>query len=95
MQCPLQSGERVELTVGYVARTLDPETELSFEGHAASCAVCRQAVDAQQAVWLALDAWPDVLVSPDFETQVCRRIEQVELASEPVSLGLHTLPLPA
>lgn len=76
MECPLASGRGAELTVGYVARTLDPETEAAYRLHATICADCREAIAAQQAVWSALDAWPELTVSPDFDERLYRRIAQ-------------------
>lgn len=74
MECPLASGKGAELTVGYVARTLDPETEVAYRRHASGCAGCREAIAAQQAVWSALDAWPEVPISPNFDERLYRRI---------------------
>jgi len=72
------SRNGAELIVGYVARTLDAETEAEFRRHLELCCACREAVAAQQAVWSALDAWRAILVSPDFDNRLLRRIAQEE-----------------
>lgn len=74
MECPLESGEGAELTIGYVAGTLNAEAKNSFRRHAAHCASCREAIAAQQTVWLALEAWPAVRISEDFDAKLLERI---------------------
>jgi anti-sigma factor RsiW len=73
MECP-QNGEITELVVGYVARTLESDTEAAFCRHLEACAACREMVVAQQAVWTALDEWAPAPVSPDFDETLHQRI---------------------
>ena len=70
----MEGGDGAELMVAYGARTLDPEKQSELEQHLASCAKCRELAAAQRAVWSALDAWPPVAVSPDFDEKLYRRI---------------------
>jgi hypothetical protein len=63
------------VAVDYVRRTLAPEAAAAFERHLDLCAACRQAVNAQQAVWSALDAWEAPAISPDFNRRLYQRIE--------------------
>ena len=74
MECPLKIGLSDELTVGYVARTLDASTIAAFEQHLSACAECREMIAAQQKVWKALDAWLLASVSPDFDHKLFGRI---------------------
>jgi anti-sigma factor RsiW len=78
MYCPLRDGEGAEVIIGYVARTLDAETDSEFQRHLGACTKCREAVDAQEAVWSALDGWRPVTVSPDFDCKLFRRIAEEE-----------------
>jgi anti-sigma factor RsiW len=78
MYCPLGSAEGAELIIGYVARTLDAETDSEFQRHMGTCSNCRDAVAAQQGVWSALEAWHPVPVSPDFDRKLFRRIAEEE-----------------
>jgi anti-sigma factor RsiW len=78
MYCPLGSAEGAELIIGYVAQTLEAEADSDFQRHLGTCAKCREAVAAQEAVWSALDAWHPIPVSPDFERKLFRRIAEEE-----------------
>lgn len=74
MECPLNSGLSDDLTVGYVARTLDARTTAAFVRHMSACAKCAAAIAAQQEVWKSLDAWLPVPVSPNFNHKLLQRI---------------------
>ncbi len=80
MKCPLEFDQMGEIVVGYGARTLDPDTAAEFERHMRCCSECRQMVDAQKAVWAALDEAeePELAVSPDFDQRLFRRIQEAE-----------------
>jgi len=72
MECPLNSGLGDEITVGYVARTLDAQTCAAFERHMSTCARCSDLSAAQQSVWELLDAWPAPPVSSNFDEKLYR-----------------------
>ena len=74
MECPLNSYLGDELTVGYVARTLDAKANAAFERHIPVCSQCKNAVAAQQRVWEFLDNWQAGPVSSNFEEKVLRRL---------------------
>jgi anti-sigma factor RsiW len=78
MYCPLNGGDEAEVIISYVARTLDAEADSEFQRHLGTCAKCRKAVAAQEAVWSALDAWHPIPVSPDFDRKLFRRIAEEE-----------------
>lgn len=74
MGCPVEDGTGAELIVAYGARKLDPEQESELERHLTLCPSCRELAQAQRAVWSALDAWPSIAVSPNFDELVFHRI---------------------
>jgi hypothetical protein len=78
MGCPVEDGSGAELIVAYSARTLAPEQEAEFERHLASCAKCRELAEAQRKVWSALDAWPSMTVSSNFDERLFQRIAKEE-----------------
>jgi anti-sigma factor RsiW len=78
MRCPLGFDQSAELIVGYCARTLDPDNAAAFERHIDFCAECREAAAIQKAVWVALDEWRELPVSPDFDRRVFQRIPEAE-----------------
>jgi anti-sigma factor RsiW len=77
MGCPVADNGG-ELIVAYVARTLAEEQETEIEQHLGTCGICRQMVEAQRAVWLALDAWPASPVSSNFDESLLRCIAMEE-----------------
>ncbi len=83
MECPLNSGLSDELTVGYVARTLDAPTLAAFDRHIAVCPKCAAATVAQQNVWKSLEAWLPVPVSPNFDQRLFRRIAIEQRSQSP------------
>jgi anti-sigma-K factor RskA len=78
MNCPLQNNEGAELVLDYCAQKLGADDVLSFERHIAGCADCARVVEAQSAVWNALDAYEAMPVSEDFDTKLWARIEAAE-----------------
>lgn len=74
MDCRLGTEECRELVVGYAAGTLNPRERVYFERHIASCGICAEAVAEQQALWLTLDEWRGVAVSPEFDRALHTRI---------------------
>jgi hypothetical protein len=77
MQCPLDP----EMVVSYAAGALEPGAEAALDQHLETCAGCRRMVDAQRAVWAALEAWTPAAVSPDFDQKLYRRIAAEEQAA--------------
>lgn len=75
MKCPKEFGESADL-LAYTAGRLDESRAAALERHMESCAACREFVAGQQAVWRALDAWEAAPISPDFDRNLYRRIEQ-------------------
>jgi len=74
VECPIESKSGVELIVAYGAGTLAPDVSFTLERHMEVCAKCREIVEAQREVWLALDSWSPVPVSPDFNEVLYHRI---------------------
>lgn len=75
MRCLLQSGDDAVLLLDYCERKLDPALAFELEQHIAVCPDCARIVEAQQAVWNALDDWQPAPISADFNERVWRRIE--------------------
>jgi anti-sigma factor RsiW len=71
VDCPKKNEE---LWIDHVAGVLAPDVELQLRRHLDACAFCREAVEAQRAVWTALDSLTPVPVSPGFDEAVYRRI---------------------
>jgi anti-sigma factor RsiW len=78
VECPRESHNGAELWIGYVAGTLSPDVELALRAHLDACASCRETVEAQRAVWAALDSWTPVQVSPGFNDAVYQRLAAEE-----------------
>jgi anti-sigma factor RsiW len=78
MRCPIESGDGSEWMVAKAARSLAPEQEAELEQHLESCAKCRELAESQRAVWSALDSWPPVAVSQNFDERLFRRIAAEE-----------------
>ena len=74
----MQSRENSDVLLAYVERTLAPEAAAAFERHAQTCAACREALGAQQAVWAALDGWDAAEIATDFNRRLYQRIEAEE-----------------
>jgi len=76
MNCPFESQEGSALLLAYSSRKLDAQAVAPLEQHLESCAVCRDFVRGQSAVWNALDLWEAAPVSADFDRRLYQRIEQ-------------------
>ena len=87
MECPLNRGLGDELTVGYVARTLDAFTNSAFERHARACPQCKEVLAAQQTVWESLEAWLPAPISSDFDKKLFRRLQSSSPAQTPAVSG--------
>jgi hypothetical protein len=74
MECPLKTGEGTEVFIAYSARTLPTETEAELRQHLGACASCRRIAEAQEEVWLALDAWTPEPISSTFDEKLYARI---------------------
>jgi anti-sigma factor RsiW len=74
MRCPIESGDESEWMVAKEAGSLAPEQEAELEKHLESCARCRELAESQRVVWSALDSWPPVTVSQNFDERLFRRI---------------------
>jgi anti-sigma factor RsiW len=65
-----------EVLVEYISRKLDAADVPVLEGHLESCPSCRDFVQAQRAVWDALDVWEPAPVPADFNRRVYQRIDR-------------------
>lgn len=75
MMCPIEIGEESEL-LAYSGHKLQSSRAAALERHLESCTACREFVEGQRAVWLALDAWQTPPVAVDFDRRLFRRMEQ-------------------
>jgi hypothetical protein len=66
---------RKEVLLAYSSGKLDAVDVPPLEGHLESCPGCREFVQAQRAVWDALDVWEPAPVSPDFNRRLYQRLE--------------------
>lgn len=74
VRCPLQSGDEGATLLSYLDRQLDPDTMDVLERHLSVCPDCTRVVEAQRAVWKALEQWEPIAVSADFDERVMARI---------------------
>ncbi|MEZ5402221.1 MAG: zf-HC2 domain-containing protein [Bryobacteraceae bacterium] len=74
-RCPLQDPEFASILLEYCDRVLAPETAKTLEAHFEVCSACREAVEAQRAVWTALDEFKPEHVGGDFDKAVLARVE--------------------
>jgi anti-sigma factor RsiW len=75
MKCPLEA-KRNEVLLDYGSGKLDAGDVSLLEGHLESCHACRDFVQAQRAVWDALDVWEPAPVSADFNRRLYQRIDR-------------------
>lgn len=75
MKCPMETREN-DVLLAYSSRKLDAAQQSLLDGHVENCAACREFVQAQRAVWDALDAWEAAPVSLDFDRRLYQRIDQ-------------------
>lgn len=78
MGCPVDESNGAELIVSYGARRLAPYEETDFELHLRSCERCRELAETQRVVWSALDEWPGVTPSENFDENLYQRIAAAE-----------------
>ena len=62
------------MLLSYLDRQLSPDSMEAMDRHVAHCAECTRMVEAQRAVWRALDQWEPIAVSADFDDRVMARI---------------------
>jgi anti-sigma factor RsiW len=75
MKCPIESRE-IEVLMDYSSGKLGAGEGPLLASHVESCPACHELVQAQGAVWDALDDWQAVPVSADFDRRLYQRIEQ-------------------
>lgn len=80
MICPTNRNEDAEILLDYCAQKLSPVQTAEFEIHLKQCADCSRVVEAQKAVWGALEEWTPVPVSPNFDARLYARIAQEQAA---------------
>lgn len=80
MICPINPNQKAEMLLDYCGRSMEPARAAEFERHMEECAECRRLVEAQAAVWTALDGWTPAPVSPDFDVRLYARIAQEDAA---------------
>ena len=74
MLCIKDTREGAELLLDFCAGSLEAERSAELERHLANCGECRQLVEAQRAVWGALDQWVPPAVSPGFNSRMYARV---------------------
>ena len=71
MNCPRKD---VDWFTRHAAGRLSASEAAAFEAHLGECPACRNAAEQHRAVWNALDEWPAVQVSDDFDRRLQARI---------------------
>lgn len=71
MNCPRKD---VEWFTRHAAGQLSAPETAAFDAHLRECAECRGAAEQYRTVWGALDEWPGVPVSDDFDRRLHARI---------------------
>lgn len=74
MSCSIENRE--ERLLNYISGSLETQEAALFERHLESCAVCREFVAGQKAVWQDLDLFEPAPVSDDFNRRLYARIAQ-------------------
>ncbi len=75
MNCPLHVKEGAEILLDYCSQRMDPDRAADFRLHVADCGDCKQVVEAQEAVWSALDSFEAMPVSMDFDRKLWAKID--------------------
>jgi len=75
MKCPMENSADL---LAYSAHGLEAAAAAKLEQHVESCRACREFVEKQRAVWLALDGWEAPPVTSDFDQRLYQRLEQSE-----------------
>ena len=78
VECPAEGGARELLLVDYCAGRLAPAMARELEAHIFVCTDCRSAMEAQEAVWSALDSWDAPAITPDFNRRLFAAIDREE-----------------
>ena len=82
MRCLAQDSQYAALLLDYCERRLEPDLAAEVERHVAICPDCARVVEAQKAVWQALDLWEPGAISADFNARLYERIREAD--AEPV-----------
>jgi hypothetical protein len=80
MDCPIETRHTTGVILDYCAGRLAPDRAAAIEAHARLCLGCREMIDAQRAVWKALDGWDANPPSDDFDCKLYARIDEEERA---------------
>ena len=75
MNCPLHVNEGAEILLDYCTQRMDPDRAVDFRLHVAECVDCKQVVEAQEAVWSALDSFEPMPVSMNFDRKLWAKID--------------------
>ena len=78
MNCPLHVNDGAEILLDYCTQRMDPDRAADFRLHVAACVDCKQVVEAQEAVWSALDSFESLPVSLDFDRKLWAKIDAEE-----------------
>jgi hypothetical protein len=81
MNCPSETGKMAGILLEYPTGRLDPVVRAALDRHLTECQVCRDAIEAQTAIWNALDVWEPAPLSMDFNRRLWQKVDQV--AAEP------------
>ncbi len=76
MECRVRARVDEAVLIDYCAGRLEARTAAGLEEHFAVCADCRGWVEAQRAVWAALDGWAAPPVSAGFDRRLYEQIER-------------------
>ena len=75
MGCPFDNPDGPEVLIAFAAGRLAREKEIELERHLEACPKCRETARAQKAVWAALETWPAIEVSPDFDRRLYQQMD--------------------
>ncbi len=78
MECQVRPREDAAVLMDYCAGKLDPQAAVALEEHFAVCGDCRKWIEAQRAVWTALEGWMAPPVSAGFDRRLYERLEMEE-----------------
>jgi hypothetical protein len=65
-----------QVLLAFSSRKLDAASMSALDSHLEDCLACRQFVQAQGAVWDALDVWEAAPVSADFNRRLYQRLDR-------------------
>ncbi len=81
MDCPIRTQENTDWLLDLAAGRLRGERAAELARHVETCGDCAGFVNAQQAIWNALDEWEPEPVSLDFDRRLYKTIEAARPAS--------------